>query len=182
MSAVANCIEYYPRTSILEQAHWYAVQTHSRHERLVSAQLREQGLTTFLPLITRVQRWSDRRKLVEFPLFSGYIFVYALRSPQMRRTVLFTRGVAGFVAMQGEPLPIPDEQIDSIREILDNNVHCVAHPFLKVGQRVRIRGGSLEGLVGILVGRNRETKLVISVDAIQRSFSIQLEGYDVEVL
>ena len=181
MSAVANCIEYSPRMSIPEQARWYAVQTHSRHERLVSAHLRDHGLTTFLPLITRIQRWSDRRKVVEFPLFSGYIFVHGLRSPQLRRTVLFTRGVAGFVSMQGEPLPIPDEQIDSVRGILANNVHCAAHPFLKVGQRVRIRGGSLEGLVGILVGRNGETKLVISVDAIQRSFSIQLEGYDVQV-
>ena len=161
---------------------WYAVQTRSRHERVVAAQLQEQGVSTFLPMITHIRRWSDRRKLVEFPLFSGYIFVHATVSPQIRRIVLFTRGVAGFIAMRGEPLPIPDEQIDTVRNLLAKNVYCAAHPFLKVGQRIRIRGGSLDGLEGILVAHNGDRKLVISVNPIERSFSIRLEGYDVEVL
>ncbi|MCU1299058.1 MAG: uncharacterized protein JWO91_3336 [Acidobacteriaceae bacterium] len=159
---------------------WYAVQTRSRHERIVAAQLREQGVSTFLPMITHVQRWSDRRKLVELPLFSGYLFVHATVSPQTRRTVLFARGVAGFVAMGGQPLPIPDEQIDNVKELLAKHPWCAVHPFLKIGQRVRIRGGSLEGLEGILVAHNGDKQLVISVDAIERSFSIRIDGYDVE--
>jgi len=163
-------------------ARWYAVQTRSRHERVVAAQLRERDVSTFLPMITQIRRWSDRRKLVEFPLFSGYVFVHAAVSPQIRRIVLFSRGVAGFVAMQGEPLPIPDEQIDNVRKILTKNIACASHPFLKVGQRVRIRGGSLEGLEGILVAHNGDRKLVISVHAVERAFSIRLEGYAVEVL
>ena len=84
--------------------------------------------------------------------------------------------------MRGEPLPIPDEQIDTVRNLLAKNVYCAAHPFLKVGQRIRIRGGSLDGLEGILVAHNGDRKLVISVNPIERSFSIRLEGYDVEVL
>ena len=161
---------------------WYAVQTRSRHERVVATQLREQGVSTFLPTITQIRRWSDRRKLVELPLFLGYVFVHTLVSAQIRRTVLFARGVAGFVAMRGEPLPIPDEQIDSVKELIAKNIHCTAYPFLKIGRRVRIRGGSLEGLEGILVSHNGDRKLVISVDTIERSFSIRIEGYDVEVL
>jgi transcription termination/antitermination protein NusG len=161
---------------------WYAVQTRSRHERVVAAQLREQGVSTFLPMVIRIQRWSERRKLVEFPLFSGYVFVHAAVFPQIRRIVLFSRGVAGFVAMRGEPLSIPDDQIDNIKELLAKNMRCSARPFLKVGQRVRIRGGSLEGLEGILVSHNGDRKLVISVNTIERSFSIGIEGYDVEVL
>jgi transcription termination/antitermination protein NusG len=139
-------------------------------------------VNTFLPMITRMQRWSDRPKIVEFPLFSGYVFVCAVISPQVRRTVLFTRGVAGFVGMGGEPLYIPDDQIDTVRQLLAKKVSCGAHPFLKVGQRVRIRSGSLEGLEGILVGHNGTRKLVVSVDTIQRSFSIHLEGYEVQFL
>jgi len=84
--------------------------------------------------------------------------------------------------MRGEPLPIPDEQIDSVKELIAKNIHCTGYPFLKIGQRVRIRGGSLEGLEGILVSHNGDRKLVISVDTIERSFSIRIEGYDVEVL
>ena len=129
-----------------------------------------------------IRRWSDRRKLVELPLFSGYLFVHATVSPQIRRIVLFARGVAGFVAMRGEPVSIPDEQIDNVKELLAKNIRCAAHPFLKVGQRVRIRGGSLEGLEGILVSHNGDRKLVISVNTIERSFSIGIKGYDVEVL
>ena len=164
------------------EVHWYAIQTRSRHERVVAAQLREQGVSTFLPMITQIRRWSDRRKLVEFPLFSGYVFVHAAVSPQIRRIVLFSRGVAGFVAMRGEPVSIPDEQIDNVKELIAKNIRCAAHPFLKVGQRVRIRGGSLEGLEGILVAHNGDRKLVISVGTIERSFSIRIEGYDVDVI
>src|SRR5438105_9659258 len=161
---------------------WYAVQTRFRHERIVAAQLREQDVSTFLPMITQIRRWSDRRKLVEFPLFSGYVFVHAAVSPQIRTIVLFARGVAGFVAMRGEPLSIPDEQIDIVKELLAKNIRCAAQPFLKVGQRIRIRGGSLEGLEGILISHNGDRKLVISLDTIERSFSIHLDGYYVEVL
>src|SRR6266566_6198060 len=114
---------------------WYAVQTRSRHERVVAAQLREQGVSTFLPMITQIRRWSDRRKLVEFPLFSGYVFVHAAVSPQLRTIVLFSRGVAGFVAMRGEPLSIPDEQIDNVKELLAKNIPGQAHPFQKADRR-----------------------------------------------
>jgi transcription elongation factor/antiterminator RfaH len=182
MSALGHYWEHPQMPLLEEELHWYAVQTRSRHERIVAVQFREQGVSTFLPMVTRRQRWSDRCKLVEFPLFSGYLFVHAADSPQVRRTVLFTRGVAGFVAMGGEPLSIPDEQIDTVRQLLEKSVCCTAYPFLKVGQRVRIRSGSLEGLEGILVAHNGDRKLVVSVDAIKRSFSIHLEGYDVELL
>jgi len=182
VSTVGHFIEHPQIPLSLAELHWYAVQTRSRHERVVDAQLREQGVSTFLPMITQTQRWSDRRKLVDFPLFSGYVFVHADVSPQMRRIVHFARGVVGFVAMRGEPIPIPDEQIDNVQELLAKNIRCGAHPFLKVGQRVRIRGGSLEGLEGILVAHNGDRKLVVSVDTIQRSFSVRIEGYDVEAL
>jgi transcription antitermination factor NusG len=97
--------------------------------RVVAAQLREQGVSTFLLMVTRTRRWTDRQKLVEFPLFSGYLFVHVAVSPEIRRIVLFVRGVAGFVAMRGEPLPIPDTQIDTVRGILAKNVRCSAPPF-----------------------------------------------------
>src|SRR5438552_14468261 len=182
MSTASHFTEHPQMPLSGSDARWYAVQTCSRHERVVAAQLREQGVSTFLPMITQIRLWSDRRKLVELPLFSGYVFLHATVSPQIRRIVLFSRGVAGFVAMRGEPLPIPDEQIDNVKELLAKNIRCAAHPFLKVGQQVRIRGGSLEGLEGILVAHNGDRKLVMSVGTIERSFSIRIEGYDVDVI
>lgn len=82
--------------------------------------------------------------------------------------------------MQGEPVAIPDEQIDSIQKLLSSDVQVLSHPYLKVGQRVRIRGGSLDGIEGILIRSNGESGLVISIDGISRSLSLRIEGYDVE--
>src|SRR5437879_11912381 len=101
---------------------WYAVQTRSRHERVVAAQLREQGVSTFLPMITEIRRWSDRRKLVEFPLFSGYVFVHAAVSPRFGGLLFFSIAVAGFFPMQGGRFPIPAEQIDKSGKTLPRNL------------------------------------------------------------
>ena len=159
---------------------WYALATMSRHERLVALQLKSQGITTFLPSVVEIHRWSDRRKRVEMPLFPGYVFLHASLSPQLLRFVTFARGTAGFITMQGEPVAIPDEQIESVRKLLSNNVQCLTHPYLKTGQRVRIRGGSLDGIEGILARFDGETGLVVSIDGISRSLALRIQGYNVE--
>lgn len=161
---------------------WYAVKTRSRHERVVAHELESQGVTSYLPLIAEIHRWSDRRRKVELPLFPGYLFVHAAMSPAVRKAVLFSRGVASLITMNGEPLAIPDEQIDMVHKLLANEIPCMAHPFLKIGQRVRVRGGALDGMEGILTGFNGETGLVVSIDSIQRSLAVRIQGYDVEVL
>ncbi|MGH9499169.1 MAG: UpxY family transcription antiterminator [Terriglobales bacterium] len=158
---------------------WYAVQTRSRHEKMVARQLRRRGITTFLPLISQLRKWSDRQKLVESPLFPGYAFVQLAYEPKARLGVLSTDGVVNFVGAQGHGNPIPDEQITSVQNVLGNKIPCESHPYLKVGQRVRIRGGSLEGTQGILVGTRGDHRLVISVELIQQSVAIQVGGHNV---
>lgn len=159
---------------------WYAVQTRARHERVVAHRLRERGVTTFLPTFTEVHRWSDRRKTVELPLFSCYLFVRLMPSSEARVRVLRVDSVLRFVGIHGLGTPIPDEQIDAVRTLVEEHLPCCSHPFLKIGQRVRIRGGALDGLEGILLSRNGDRTLIISVDAIQRSLAVRVEGYDVE--
>jgi transcription elongation factor/antiterminator RfaH len=166
-----------------ESANWYAVQTRARNEKVVCERLQEQGLDTFLPLVTEVRRWSDRKKKVELPLFSCYVFVkLSFSNSDERMRVYRTSGVFRIVSMRGEAVPIPDEQIDALRKVVTQQVAWSAHPFLKIGQRVRIRGGSLEGVEGVLLSRNGDRTLIISVDAIQRSLAVSVEGYDVEAL
>jgi transcription elongation factor/antiterminator RfaH len=160
---------------------WYAVRTRSRHEKIATQQLQTRGIETFLPVVTQTHRWSDRKKQVEVPLFSGYTFVrveYA--SNEQRIQVLQTHGVAGFVGIQRTGDPIPDNQIEDIRTVLSNKVDIKAHSFLKIGQRVRVRGGALDGVEGILVSADGDRSLVISLNSIERSLSIRVEGYDVE--
>jgi transcription antitermination factor NusG len=161
---------------------WYAVHTRARHERAVAVRLGERGVTTFLPTVTEVHRWNDRRKTIELPLFSCYLFVRLMPCNEERQRVLRTDSVLGLVGTPGVGTPIPNEQIDAVRILVSERLPCCPHPFLKAGQRVRIRGGALEGLEGIFLSRQGERRLIISVDAMQRSLAIQLEGYEVEPL
>lgn len=159
---------------------WYAIQTRARHEKIIAHRLQEEGVTTFLPTMTEMHRWSDRKKLVETPLFNCYVFVRLFPAPEQRLRVLRMDGVFSFVGVHGEGTPIPNEQIEAVRTLVSQQVPWCVHPFLKIGQRVQIRSGALSGVEGILVARNGDSTLVVSVDAIQRSLAIRIEGYDVE--
>lgn len=160
--------------------HWYAVHTQARHEKMVEHKLRERGIETFLPLVTETHRWSDRNKKVQLPLFGSYVFARLTPSKVERLRVLTIGGVFSFVGVRGEGTPIPDTQIEAVRALVNGGLLWSTHPFLKIGQRVRIRSGALDGVEGILIDRAGDSTLVISVDAIQRSLSVRVEGYDVE--
>jgi transcription antitermination factor NusG len=159
---------------------WYGLQTRPRHEKMVAQRLAEKGVTTFLPLLTEEHRWSDRKKSVEVPLFSCYVFAKFLPERSERLRVLRVDGVFGLVGAGGEGASIPDEQIEAVRNVVAAKIQWSVHPFLKIGQRVRIRSGALNGVEGILIARNGDRTLIISVDAIQRSLAVRVEGYDVE--
>jgi transcription antitermination factor NusG len=165
-----------------EDARWYAVRTRSRHEKMVATQLVNQNVTTFLPLITQVHRWSDRKKILQVPLFPGYTFVRVVPSADQYVRVLRVNGVSSFVGFRGQGTPIPDKQIDDIRMLLASDATYSVCPFLKIGQKVRIRGGCLDGIEGLLTGRNGDQSLLISVEPMQRSLAINIQGYDVEVI
>jgi len=163
-----------------EAENWYALQTRSRHEKIVVQRLEERGVTTFLPVVTEVHHWSDRKKSVQVPLFRCYVFAKFAPNRSERLRVLRVDGVFGLIGARGEGAPIPDEQIDAVRGLVEGQLPWSSHPFLKIGQRVRIRSGALNGMEGILVSRNGDRTLVISVDAIQRSLAVRVEGYEVE--
>jgi transcription antitermination factor NusG len=168
------------RAEAVEGMNWYAIRTRSRHEKVVERQLQGQGIGVFYPVISQMHHWSDRRKLVECPLFAGYVFVHITPSPEERVRVLRAQGVVQFVGEHGQGTSIPAEQMDAVRAVVASNTPFTKHVFLKLGQRVRVRGGSLDGVEGILVAQNGTRSLVISVEPIQRSLSVRIEGYEVE--
>ena|SRR5438309_8505378 len=172
-----------PVTAVsLEDPHWYAIHTRARHESKVAGTLVERGVTAFLPLFPEMHHWSDRRKVIQKPLFSCYAFVQLPSFLGCRLSVLQTCGVIGFVGIHGMGIPIPDKQIEAIKALLEQEDACTPYPFLKVGRRVRIRGGSLAGVEGILVGKNSDWSLVVSIELIQRSMAVRIDGYDVEAV
>jgi transcription antitermination factor NusG len=181
--AACGSLQFPQSTAFLntDQAeHWYALQTRARHERMVEQRLQERGVTTFLPMVTEVHRWSDRKKKVQLPLFGCYLFAKFGPTKVDRLRVLRVDGIFNLVGSRGEGMPIPDSQIEAVRALVEAEIPWSSHPFLKIGQRVRIRSGALDGVEGILVSRNGDSTLVISIDAIQRSLAVRVEGYRVE--
>jgi transcription termination/antitermination protein NusG len=125
-------------------------------------------------------RWKDRVAKVDLPLFPGYIFVqFPLKE---RLKVLEIPGVANLVSFKGEPAPLPDQEIDTLRQGLSADVYAEPHPYLKVGRRVRIKGGPLRGLEGILERKKEDSfRVVISIDLIMRSVLVEVAMGDVEL-
>lgn len=159
---------------------WFAVRTRPRHEKKVNSELREKGIDSFLPVHRERRRWSDRYCWVESPLFSQYLFARVPISAEFRARVLQTAGVVQFVGVAGRGTPIPDQQIESLRAIEGQRLPMTPHEFLRVGERVRIRGGALEGIEGILSAIRNDKSLVVSVDLIQKSVAIRIDGFEVE--
>jgi transcription antitermination factor NusG len=159
---------------------WYAVQTRAQHEKSVAYRFERSGIETFLPLISEVHRWSDRKKIVQLPLFGCYVFARIFPNNQDRIRLLRVDGVLSLVGKRGEGTPIPDEQIEAVKVLIEQRLPWSSHPFLKVGHRVRIRSGALDGMEGVLVSCNGDKSLVVSVDAIQRSLAVRIEGYELE--
>ena len=168
-----------PVTSPAEHS-WFAIQTKARHEKRVATQLQEKGVVAFLPILSKMHQWSDRKRQVDLPLFTTYVFVRIGWEQTSRVNVLQTNGVFRFVGVRGMGVPIPDQQIESLQTIVREKVPFAPQPFLNVGQKVRIRGGSLDGLCGILSSINDDRSLIVSVDSIQRSLAIRIDGYGVE--
>jgi len=167
-------------TLATEELRWYALHTRARHERVVEHRLREQGMETFLPTLRETHRWSDRKKIVDVPLFSCYVFVRCSLNADDRTRVYRVDSALGFVGTRGAGVPIPDEQIEGVRAALSQAAPCRTHPFLKVGQRVRVCGGAMDGVEGVFLSENGDNSLVISVDAIQRSLAVRIDGYDLK--
>jgi len=159
---------------------WFALQTRARHEKVVAQQLCEKGVSHFLPLVKTVHRWSDRRKTLELPLFSGYVFARIAPKNEERVRVLRAYGALRFAGAGGQGSPIPDGQIHAVRTVVEEQVPYAVFPFLKVGQRVRVRSGALSGVEGTLIARSGARTLILSLDAIHQSLSVRIEGYDVE--
>jgi transcription termination/antitermination protein NusG len=166
----------------LEEPEWFAIQTRSRHEKKVQTELQYKGLETFLPTVSKLRQWSDRKMRVEFPLFSGYVFVRMLWTPANHLRALNTNGVVTLLGTAGKPTPIPEYQIESTRTLTMGAAPIEVHSFPEVGQRVRVRSGALAGVEGVLLSTNGQSKLVVSIELIQQSLSVSLEGYEVEAV
>ena len=164
-----------------EMHNWYAVYVRSRHEFKIEKELSGKGITMFLPVVRMRRRWTDRKKMVEFPLFPGYLFAFIDKGSEEKKTVLRARGVVRYVCMRaGEPEPVAETQVNSLRKLIENDIRLDPYPYLKEGEKVRIRSGPLAGLEGILVRKEENCLLVLSVDILQKGAALKIDASEVE--
>jgi transcription antitermination factor NusG len=156
---------------------WYALYTCPRHEKCVAQQIEQRSISCFLPLYRSVRRWKDRRKELELALFPGYVFVRLALKDRLR--VLQLPSVVHLVSFNGQPAVLPEAEIDQLRERLARG-GVEPHPYLRVGRRVRVCGGPMQGLEGIIVRRKERCRVVFSLDLIMRSVAVEVDEGDVE--
>lgn len=153
---------------------WYALQVKAKFERVVATVLQGKNLEIYLPTYTKRRTWSDRVKEVESPLFPGYVFCRF--NVNDRLPVLTTSGVVRVVGIGRTPAEIAEEEIGAVRRIVGSGLPAMPWPFPRVGQRVVIRRGPLEGTEGMLVAVRNRYRLVVSISLLQRSISAEVDA------
>ena len=164
-----------------DHSYWYCIHTRSRHEEAVHHRLSDKKFQAFLPKLEVWSKRKDRRKKIQKALFPGYLFVYEILNPRLGLEILKTPGVVKILGNEAGPVPVPESQIESIKKILNGKAAVSPFPYLKEGQLVRIVDGPLRGCEGFLIKiKEEKEKLVISIDLLRRSVSVEIESGSIE--
>ena len=162
----------------MKSPRWYAIRTRSRAEKVVREQVMQRGMESFLPMMTRVSQWKDRRKRIDWPLFPGYCF--ARFSGDQRLLILQSPGVVEIIGSAlGRPEPIPDSEITAIQHVISSGQPYDAHPHLEQGMMVEVIRGPLIGLQGKLLRKTEGCRLVITINLIGQGAAVHINADDI---
>jgi len=151
---------------------WYALYLRSRYEQKTNAELGKKGIESFLPLIELTRIWSDRKKKIKEPLFRGYLFVKT--DLHNKTDILQTNGVVRLVGIGEKPSPIPEQQIDWIRMLIEHPAKIQKEKYIGIGQKVRVTAGMFAGLQGFVLKDKGAHKVVVTIESIQQSVSLEI--------
>jgi len=152
---------------------WFALQLRPNHEKAVQATLRSKGYAEFLPLYRKRNRWSDRFKDIDLPLFPGYIF--SKFDARLRLPILTIPGVVSIIGIGRHPEPVNESELNAIRRFVASGLSVMPWPFLRAGDLVLIDEGALAGLEGILIHTKGQYRVVVSLGLLQRSVSVEID-------
>ena len=168
-------------TDIKDNKKWFAIYVKSRSEKKVFKLLEDIGVESFLPLITRVKQWSDRKKKVDEPLFRSYLFVNIQLTDYYR--VLQIPGVVKFITFEKQPVPVPDNQIIAIKEYInDIDLQNINYEDFKEGELVRIKSGQMKDLIGRFIKINGKHRIIVDIEVVGQSLPINIARSNVEAV
>lgn len=151
---------------ILERA-WFALYTKPRNEFKAAEQIQEANVNYYLPSITRLKQWSDRKKKVTEPLLRGYIFIFA--NEKERLISLEQKSIVRCVFDQGRPARIPEWQIDNLKKMLETKADLLIKEGLVKGIKVLIKEGPFAGIIGTVQETDNGNTIAVSIDLLNRS-------------
>lgn len=165
---------------MIKTKQWLVVYTHSRAEKKVAIELDFQGIVNYLPLQRKLRRWSDRKKWVEMPLFSGYIFVHI--TPDEYEKVLKTNGVVAFIRFEGKAAIVPDDQIDFIKKMLrEPGIDVeISHLPLQQGDDIVVTSGPLIGLKGKLISFKGKKRVAVEITQLNLSLIVEFQVAEID--
>jgi transcription antitermination factor NusG len=163
-----------------ELTDWFAVYTRHQHEKAVAESFSRDGLEVFLPLYDVARQWKDRTKHLSLPLFPCYVFFRG--GIERRVNVLSTPGVHSIVAIGKQLATIPHAELDAIRRAVESHLQVEPHPFLFVGDRVRVKSGPLAGIEGILIRKQSASRLILSAKLLGKSVAVVVDAFSIEPL
>ena len=162
---------------------WFALYVKARHEFATNTELRKKGIETFLPSIKRWKQWRDRKKLIDFPLFPGYLFVHIFPNSEGFVNALRTRGAVNLISAElGRPTPVLPEEISSLRLLIESGKELDIYPHLKVGTCIRVRKGILKGAEGILEKREDQYLFIVNIKLLGKSVGAKIYADDMEIV
>jgi transcription antitermination factor NusG len=163
------------------QAHWYAVYTKPRNEKKLADRLNDNGIEAYLPMRRTLKQWSDRKKMVDEPLISSYVFVHVFKEHYF--TVLNTPGAVKYIWFCGKPAAIPANQIQALKLILshDPEIDCVS-AGLHQGTRVKVKSGPLKELTGELLNFAGKHRVMIRLDNLDKALLLTISPHLLEIV
>ena len=170
--------EYFQASRLGDSLPWYAVMTRARHESKVLKLLQEKAFECFLPRVSEVRQWKDRKQRIEIPLFANYLFVRADLVGADRFRILSTLGVLQIVSHGTAPAPVLSDEINTIRAALAYR-SCKALPTVTVGQRVKVLNGCLSGVEGRVIRPSPPVTIAVNIGSIHQAISVQLDGFEI---
>jgi transcription termination/antitermination protein NusG len=162
-------------------SNWYALYVKSRFEFVTEGELVKKGIEAYLPTVNRLRRWKDRNKLVNFPLFPGYLFIHIVPRAEEFGKVYATRGVVNVLgSSHGDPIAVSPEEITSLQLLVGSGMDLDVYPHLKEGTKVRFTRGPLQGAGGILQKVEGRYIFVVNIELLGRCVAVKVHANDVE--
>lgn len=160
---------------------WYAIYVNVKHEKKVVQKLQEQHIEAYSPVLKKMQQWSDRKKLVEFPMLSGYVFVKIDLSEKEK--VLHCPGVFAFIKFNGVEAKIRDSEITILKSIEESGYDVTQESTgIKLLDEVEITQGPLKGLKGIIVELQNAKYVQIQLESLQQNIKVKLPQHSLKII